>query len=71
MKNLLQEINQMQKNNLKISKAWEIFERSQKIYDQSVNAIVITRSPVSKGTYSSNISKKEYYADISTTTKRA
>jgi len=69
MKNIIKEINQLEKANPKISKAWDIFEQTQKIYDQSINATVVMRLPVSKGTYSSNISKKEYYANISTTTE--
>ena len=57
------------KQNFKIKGAWEIFERAQKIYDKSMEAMKPKYSPKFKGNYSSAISKKDYYANISTTTR--
>lgn len=65
---LLQQVEELKKNP-KLSKAMDIFEHTQEIYEQSINAITPYRKPIQKGTYSSSISKKDYHANISTTTQ--
>ena len=57
------------KENPKIKGALELFERAQKVYDKSMQAITPKHNPKYKGSYSSSISKKDYYANISTTTR--
>ncbi len=63
-----QQINEIKKNP-RIAKAMEVFERAQKIYEDSLTAIKIKERRKFSGTYSSTISKKDYYANISTTTR--
>jgi len=68
MKTVLSQVEEMRKNNPKIAKAWDIFERAQKIYDKTMKpAYLVSKRHISKGTYSTSISKKEYHADVSTT----
>ena len=50
------------KKNPKIIKALEVFERTQKIYEKSIAAMKIKVKLKSTGTYSSTISKKDYFA---------
>ena len=69
MKTITERISELLETNPKIANAWEIFEESQKVYDQSVNAMTSRRPTVPSGTYSGNISKRGYHADISTTTQ--
>jgi hypothetical protein len=58
------------KENPRIKKAWEVFEVAQKTYESAIEAMTIKqKSQRNKGSYSSSISKKEYYANISTTTR--
>ncbi len=57
------------KDNPKIKKALEVFEIAQKTYEQAIDAMTIKQKPRYKGSYSSSISKKEYYANISTITR--
>lgn len=57
------------KDNPKIKKALEVFENAQKTYEQAIDAMTIKQKPRYKGSYSSSLSKEEYYANISTTTK--
>jgi hypothetical protein len=58
------------KESPKIKKAMEVFEVAQKTYERALEAMTIKqRSKQNKGSYSSSISKKEYYADFSTTTR--
>lgn len=58
------------KENPKIKKALEVFEVAQKTYERAIEAMTIRqKTKQNKGSYSSSISKKEYYADISTTTR--
>lgn len=57
------------KENPKIKGAFEVFERAQKIYDKSMKAMMPKYTPKFKGSYSSSISEKDYYANISTTTR--
>lgn len=65
---LLQEVEELKKNP-KLSKAVDVFERTQEIYERTIKATTINQRPTQKGTYSSSISKKNYYANISTTTQ--
>ena len=57
------------KENPKIKKALEIFEIAQKTYEQAIDVMTIKQKPKYRGSYSSSISKKEYYANISTITR--
>ncbi len=57
------------KENPKIKGALEVFECAQKIYDKSMKAMTPKYIPKFKGSYSSSISEKNYYANISTTTR--
>lgn len=66
---LINQIRDTRKNNPKIAKAWDYFERTQEIYERSVNAMTPYYRPIQKSTYSSTISKKDYHANISTTTQ--
>lgn len=65
---LLQQIKDLKKNH-KLSKAMDVFERTEKIYERTIKATTIRQRPIQKGTYSSSVSKKDYYANISTTTQ--
>jgi len=69
MSNIFKKIEKIKKDGKGVSKAWEIFEASQQIYDQSMGTPMIANYHITKGSYSSNLSKKEYYANISTTTE--
>ncbi len=57
------------KDNPKLNKAFDVFERSQKTYEQAVKAITVREKPRRSGSYSSSLSKKNYYANFSTTTR--
>lgn len=58
------------KENPKIKKAMDVFEVAQKTYERAIEAMTIRqRAKQNKGSYSSSLSKKEYYADFSTTTR--
>lgn len=58
------------KENPKIKKAMDVFEVAQKTYERAIEAMTIRqKTKQNKGSYSSSISKKEYYADFSTTTR--
>ena len=65
---LQQQVDNLRRNP-KISKALEVFEHAQKTYEQAIDAIALGKRSQTKGTYSSSISKKEYHANISTTTR--
>jgi len=64
---LLQQVENL-KRNPKLSKAMGIFEHAEKIYERTIKAVTVRQRPIQKGTYSTSISKKDYYANISTTT---
>jgi len=66
---LLNQVKNAKKSNPKIAKALDFFERTQEIYERSINAITPYYKPIQRGTYSSSISKKDYHANISTTTQ--
>jgi len=66
---LLNQIKNIKKGNTKSAKAFDFFERTQDIYERSISAITPYCRPIQKGTYSSSISKKDYHANISTTTQ--
>ena len=57
------------KDNPKIKRALEVFENAQKVYEQAIDAMTIKQKPRYKGSYSSSVSEKDYYANISTTTR--
>lgn len=57
------------KDNPKIKKALEVFENAQKTYEQAIEAMTIKQKPRYKGSYSSSLAEKDYYANISTTTR--
>lgn len=57
------------KKDSKLSQVLEIFERAEKIYNETIKATTIQQKPIKKGTYSASISRKDYYANISTTTQ--
>lgn len=57
------------KDSPKIKDAMEVFENAQKTYELAIDAMTIKQKPRYNGSYSSSISKKEYYANISTTTR--
>ena len=57
------------KDNPKIKRALEVFEDAQRIYEQAIDAMTVKQKPRYKGSYSSSLSKKDYYANISTTTR--
>ena len=57
------------KKDSKLSQALEIFERAEKIYNEAIRTTTIQQKPIKKGTYSTSISTKDYYANISTTTQ--
>lgn len=57
------------KKNPKIAKVLEVFERAQKIYEEAIAVITIKEKPKFSGTYSSTISIKDYFDNISTTTQ--
>jgi len=63
---LLQRTEELKKNH-KLSKAMDVFERTQEIYERTIKATAVYQRPIQKGTYSASISKKNYYANISTT----
>lgn len=65
---LEQKINKL-KENPKVKDALDSFERAQKTYEQAMNSITLKQVPKYKGSYTSSISKKEYYANISTNTR--
>ena len=65
---LLQQVEELKKNP-KLSKVMDVFEHTQEIYERTIKATTIRERPVQKGTYSASISKKNYYANISTTTQ--
>ena len=70
MNNQFQQQLKNTKENPKIKKALEVFEVAQKTYERAIEAMTIRqKTKQNKGSYSSSISKKEYYADISTTTR--
>ncbi|GMX58912.1 MAG: hypothetical protein MCSN_5660 [Candidatus Microsyncoccus archaeolyticus] len=66
---LLKEVKKEKESNPKIAKVFDIFKRSQEIYEESMSATQVYQKPVNRGTYSSSISEKDYYANISTTTQ--
>jgi len=66
---LLNQVKNAKKGNSKIVKALDFFERTQEIYERSINAITPYYKIIQRGTYSSSISKKDYHANISTTTQ--
>ena len=49
-----------------ILRALEIFERTKRIYSRAIRAMAVQRKALAGGTYSTLISEKNYYADIST-----
>ncbi|MFA5020527.1 MAG: hypothetical protein WC517_00465 [Patescibacteria group bacterium] len=63
-----QKINNV-RDNPKIKKAMDVFENAQKKYDQAIDAMTIKQRNKYKGSYSSSLSKKDYYANISTSTR--
>ena len=66
---LFNQIKVIKKGNPKIARAFDLFERTQEIYERSIDAITPYYKPIHRGTYSSSISKKDYHANISTTTQ--
>ena len=68
MDNYTQQLKEVRENP-KIKKALEVFENAQKTYEQAIEAMTIKQKPRYKGSYSSSLSEKDYYANISTTTR--
>ncbi|MFH1946582.1 MAG: hypothetical protein ABIJ23_00265 [Candidatus Magasanikbacteria bacterium] len=65
---LFGQIREAKENNPKIAKALDVFRHTQDIYERSMRAISPYQKFAQRGTYSSSISKKDYHANISTTT---
>lgn len=60
---------EMKKRNPKIAEAFDVFERTEEVFDRTIEAVTPYYRPVQRGTYSSAVSKKDYHANISTTTQ--
>lgn len=67
---LFNQMEKIKKSNSKIAKALDIFERTQKIYERCLESTSYGYDKQERNSsYSSSISKKDYHANISTTTK--
>lgn len=62
----MKKVESARKGNSETCKAWKTFLDAQRIYEESVTEGTIQRNNKFRGTYSSSLSKKEYYANIPT-----
>lgn len=66
-----QKIQDYRDKNLILKKILEEYERAQKIYEKTLEAVTVAKKMKPKGTYSDYLKRKDYYAHISTTTQRS